>query len=95
MRSVRQAVGSVAGDKGALRNKGNRMLKRYKQGTLRNGAAETRERMKEMVRTGCRRLRLSVGVCLVCAALQGGTAHAQDYGKPLDMPVLQLSLIHI
>ena len=64
------------------------MLKRYKQGTLRNGAAETRERMKEMVRTGCRRLRLSVGVCLVCAALQGGTAHA-DYGKPLDMPVLQ------
>ncbi len=56
------------------------MLKRYKQGTLRNGAAETRERMKEMVRTGCRRLRLSVGVCLVCAALQGGTAHAQDYG---------------
>ncbi|MBP6423676.1 MAG: M23 family metallopeptidase [Tidjanibacter sp.] len=67
------------------------MLKRYKQGTLRNGAAETRERMKEMVRTGCRRLRLSVGVCLVCAALQGGTAHAQDYGKPLDMPVLQSS----
>ena len=47
--------------------------------------------MKEMVRTGCRRLRLSVGVCLVCAALQGGTAHAQDYGKPLDMPVLQSS----
>ena len=67
------------------------MLKRYKQGALRNGAAETRERMKEMVRTGCRRLRLSVGVCLVCAALQGGTAHAQDYGKPLDMPVLQSS----
>lgn len=67
------------------------MLKRYKQGAFRNGAAETRERMKEMVRTGCRRLRLSVGVCLVCAALQGGTAHAQDYGKPLDMPVLQSS----